>query len=282
MPSWRSALSFAIASSTFWRRVVSVTSRTTVPGSTPLDRRIAAAWSAKATCSSWRGAGGEGGDLVEEGALLELAGRDVDADLEEPRSGPALVPRRRLAAGPIEDPAADVEDQVRTLGHADEFARPDHPALRVDPADERFDAGHPTARHVDDRLVVEDELVRRDGALEGLGERMPLLDGRRHLGLEEDDPVLAPGLRRVHRDVGVAEELVGGAGARMTAGDADADVRVRRSACHRDLPERVDESVGNPPGQRHLGRVPQEDGKLVAADTGREVARPEHRLDPLP
>ena len=55
---------------------------------------------------------------------------------------------------------------------------------RMHPADERLDAGHPAGRDLEDRLEVEDELLRGDGSLEGLGERVPGRDGRCHERLD--------------------------------------------------------------------------------------------------
>src|SRR5439155_20650459 len=120
---------------------------------------------------------------LDEVGLLELAGRDVDADLQVPQLGPLVVPRARLAAGLVEHPPSDLEDEIRLLSDADELARPDHAPRRMVPANERFEAGRPAGRDLDDGLVVEDELASADGPLARLRERVAGHDGRRHLPL---------------------------------------------------------------------------------------------------
>ena len=48
-----------------------------------------------------------------------------------------------VAARFAQDPAADRDDQAGLLGERDEVERRHEPAVRVDPADERLDAGDP-------------------------------------------------------------------------------------------------------------------------------------------
>src|SRR4029079_18042625 len=101
------------------------------------------------------------GHLAHEVGLLELAAGDVDADLEVMQLRPAVMPLFCLTARAIQDPAPDVEDEVRRLRDGDELARPDHATGGMHPADERLEAGHPSGRDLEDRLVVEDEIPGR-------------------------------------------------------------------------------------------------------------------------
>ena len=72
-----------------------------------------------------------------------------------------------------------------------------------------------------DRLVVHDELAALGRAAQVRFEVEPFDGGEVHLAREHAAAVLAAGLGRVHREVGVAEHLVG-AGARRAVRDADA------------------------------------------------------------
>ena len=70
--------------------------------------------------------------------------------------------------------------------------------------------------------------------------------------------------------------------ARVAGRHADADRSVRGRAVLRGAGlERLDQALGDAPGDRHLRGIPQEDGELVAADPGGEVARAQGRLDAL-
>jgi hypothetical protein len=64
-----------------------------------------------------------------------------------------------LAAGLDEQLAPEGDDEAGVLGQRDDLGGRHHPADRVLPAHERFDAGHLARPHVDDRLVAEGELA---------------------------------------------------------------------------------------------------------------------------
>ena len=107
-------------------------------------------------------------------------------------------------------------------------------------------------------------------------------DRRVHRRVEDRDAALAAGLRRVHRDVGVAEQLVGVLV--RVAPDRDAD----RSADHEVLAgdgeghlERLDDPArdGVRPAEPVL--VGQQQRELVAAESRGEVVAPDAALDPL-
>ena len=83
----------------------------------------------------------DGLDAVDEAELLDLAGRDVDADERLGRDAALGEPAGGLAAGLAEDPATDRQDRAGLLGDLDEPVGHDHAVLGVVPADERLDAG---------------------------------------------------------------------------------------------------------------------------------------------
>src|SRR5262245_40295612 len=91
--------------------------------------------------------------------LRELDRGDVDADADLAALGQVRLPDLHLAAGLRQHPAAERDDLARLLRDRDEFARADHAALGVLPADERLDAEQVARVQLDDRLVEQQELA---------------------------------------------------------------------------------------------------------------------------
>ena len=87
------------------------------------------------------GAGEDLGDRRRQVAVGDLAGGEVDGDVERALVGALLVPLEDLAAGALLDPAADRLDQAAVLGDRDELAGVEQAALGVLPADQRLEAG---------------------------------------------------------------------------------------------------------------------------------------------
>ena len=69
-------------------------------------------------------------DRRRQVAVGDLAGGEVDGDVERARVGPLLVPLEHLAAGALLDPAADRLDQAAVLGDRDELGRVEQAAAR--------------------------------------------------------------------------------------------------------------------------------------------------------
>lgn len=95
-------------------------------------------------------------DGARGGAVAELDGGDVDGDDEVVAGG---VPAGGLLAGAEQDVLADRGDLPDLLGDRDEVHRRDHASFGVLPPDEGFGADGPAAGNVDQRPVVDDELV---------------------------------------------------------------------------------------------------------------------------
>ena len=194
----------------------------------------------------------------------------------------SLLPRRALAAGLAEHEAGERDDEARLLGDGDELGRRHLAAVGPRPARQRLEAGDLGRRQADDRLVVHGELVALD-ALAQLGlERQPAHRAGVHHRVEQLVAAAAGGLRAVHRDVGVAQQVVHRAD---TAGRparcpmlADAyssrsvDARTARPAPAAD---------DRRPGTTSSGdaEVVDEHGELVAAEPRQGVARPQVRLE---
>ena len=215
-------------------------------GSTPATRAARSVLSTKSGCQSWRS------------ETLKATSSS------SPFAAQAAAWRHDSSHHPL----ADRLDQAGLLGERDEVERGHEPAVGVLPADQRLDADHRhavaarlqrgvRACQVDDRLVVEDELVPVDGLAQAGDHLEPLLDG---LGAGGEHPRgrRAGLLRLVVRRVGVLEEharLV-----RVEREDADA-----RTGAHEQLGavdrERARERGVHALGDR-LGRRGQPAGAL--------------------
>ena len=78
-------------------------------------------------------------DVVDEMVAVELAGGDVDRHVHVALGE---LPLLRLAARLLDDPAADVDDELRLLEERDERVGLHDAAHRVVPAQQRLDAEH--------------------------------------------------------------------------------------------------------------------------------------------
>ena len=133
---------------------------------------------------------------------------------------------------------------------------------------------------IEDRLVGERQLVGRDRRLEIRAQRELRDHGLLHLGLEVAEGVAVGGLRLVHRDIGVAQQLVDRRGWRgepveFHDGDPDAaldrDLAVQPQGSADDL-----EQLGHDLRDGRLVRdVLEQDRELVAAQAGSGVALPQ-------
>ena len=204
----------------------------------------------------------------------ELARGDVDRHKqvrERPGGG--------VAAGPLEDPLGDRAVGVAVLEHLQEDPRQQQPPGRVLPAQQRLVAeGRPTAQ-VDDRLVVQAELVEGDGRHElgpqgEVGQRL-----RAHIGVEDLPAPSSRGLRPVERRVCLGEQLRAGRGGR---GDRDPD---RQRGAHlfapepQRLPHRHEDPLGDHDGLGGTGQVLQDDDELVPTEAPRGVDLPQLTTD---
>ena len=109
--------------------------------------------------------------------LIVNVGSSIEADL----------PRLPLPARHLEDVEAELADDARLLGDADEFGGPDHAPAGMLPAHQRFDTHRRAGRHVDDRLIEDDELAVVDGALEVGAHLEPAGHDVLHPGFEDLD-----------------------------------------------------------------------------------------------
>ena len=153
--------------------------------------------------------------------MLQVPAGDVDRDAQALAGDDRVAPGLDGAAGFGEHPAAELDDLAGFLGRGDERARHYQAVVRVVPAHQRLDAEQFALGEVDDRLVLEEELAALERQVDVLLEAQPLAQLLLHARLEHHEARLAGRLRVVHRDVGVAQQLLGVV-ARLREGDADA------------------------------------------------------------
>jgi hypothetical protein len=142
-----------------------------------------------------------GAHAVDEVRLSELAGREVHGQ-RQPR-----VERAQRLARHLHHAAAHRHDEARCLGRGEEAVRAEQAALRVLPADQSLEPDRLAVREVHDRLVVQEQLLLGEGAvqrslgLERGGGRGP------QLFVEDLVAVPTPLLGPVRGGVGEAHEL---------------------------------------------------------------------------
>ena len=102
-------------------------------------------------------------DEPHELRVVEDARRDVHAHAEVEA---VAVPHRGREERFAYDPRLDVADETFALRGRDEIERRDEATLGVVPAQKGLDAAHLLGLDEDPRLVVQDELVLDDRALE--------------------------------------------------------------------------------------------------------------------
>ena len=151
------------------------------------------------------------------------------------------------------------------------------PRVGVLPADERLDPDQPLAAELEDRLVVQDQLVVSQRSRQRLLELHPLDHRRVHLRLVDLLLALALGLRSVEREVGVAQQVVG-----LAVADRDPDAGADEHLASLD-PERLVHDLEDAVADRAdvvLVDVLEQDDELVAAEARRGVGGADARGEP--
>ena len=69
-----------------------------------------------------------------------MPGRDIDTDGERKARSESLLPFGHLAAGLNQNPTAEEDDEVASLGDGNELAGWDEPAFGVIPANQRLES----------------------------------------------------------------------------------------------------------------------------------------------
>ena len=133
------------------------------------------------------------------------------------------------------------------------------------PPQQCLDVHHRASRQVDDRLVVQLELLVGERGLQLGLERRPLDRSDAHLGTEHAVAALAPSLDRIHDGVGVGDEILG-----LVAADSDAGAHLHAEVVAEDG-EGPSQVLGDPGGDPHRLRLVgllEEHPELVATEAG--------------
>jgi hypothetical protein len=134
----------------------------------------------------------------------------------------SIRPALQLSAGGIQHPLADRPYQAGLLRQRDEVIRRHHPPLRVVPAQQRLHPHDPPATGLDDRLVVHLQLLPLQRVAQILLQCHELVGVLLHRGGKEVGLVASRLLGLVHRQVGVANQGLGGIGVAWVHGDTNA------------------------------------------------------------
>ena len=149
------------------------------------------------------------------------------------------------------------------------------------PAHERLHAGDPSRAHGDHRLVQDAELLALDRETEVRLELEQRHGVRVHLLVEHLVARLAVRLRAVHREVRVAEQVVGHVVARGRQRDADAGAHEDVLSLQIERALELDhDALGDARRIVHGRRVVDQHRELVAAEPGDRVARADALLEP--
>lgn len=226
-------------------------------------------------CSGGKpGLGQHSRDLRDQVRVLELLAGQVHADSDRRISADPGVPLHRLATGLEQDPLAERVDGAGLLSERNELVGPDHAARGVAPAHQRLRRNDRAGRQVNDRLVVRDQLAPEDSSLKVDLELEAFEDRRVHARLERLVTPLAGALCAVHRQVGVAKQVV--AAAILAGRDADArrDVDLLALDFERS-PQLGQNALGHQLGSPRRADVLEQDRELVAAEARRRIGWPQ-------
>ena len=148
------------------------------------------------------------------------------------------------------------------------------------PAGQGLD-GHELLRfEVDDRLVVDLDLVALDRLLESDDELVTRPDPIEHPPVEARERALAVTLGLVHRQIGIAENLLRGDAACQPIGDPHAGAHAHVPAGDPEgTIERVDQALGDALSIVRIDTA-DENGELVATEPGGKVDRADRGRDP--
>src|SRR4029079_15728031 len=150
----RSAASISAALAGSWTTAASAVSRTSACGSGP-----AAAGHDRPPATNARRPRERARHLFREPRGVRMAGGDVHAQVEGACGRLGRAPGGELVARLLEHPAAERDDEPALLRDRDEVVRRHDAAGRVRPPEERLGPDDGAGLQVDDRLVVEDELL---------------------------------------------------------------------------------------------------------------------------
>ena len=218
-------------------------------------------------------------NVVDQAVGHQLGGRQVHGDTHIIHSLEGVLPRLGLRACLTKHVPPDSDHETGLFGDRDEVVGADQPVTWPIPASECFECDRPARSEIDDRLVVDVDLSPLHRQRERRDRLLAVPHASMHLGSIGDVTALAGLLRVVHRDVCIAQELVGARHVRAAVGDSDARVHPHLASGNREGRfERSDQSSCEPFCSL-VRAVAGQNRELVAAEPGRQVAGSHHTAD---
>lgn len=210
----------------------------------------------------------DGRDLAQQVRILELTRGEIDchAQIES-----LVEPCLGLRAGGFQYPFPQRQDEPRLLGDRNELGGMVLDAVGIAPAQQGFGAEDPARFQVDDRLVVEPELLFDQRVAHFRFERQPLLQPFAQPRFKAGKAAAAQALRLVHGRVGVLEQCLAVGAVVREEGQADAAGHFQSMLGHLERRlEHHDQALRRPGGGggRAVGKNDQE---LVAAQARQHV-----------
>ena len=158
-----------------------------------------------------------------------------------------------MQAGRFKDPGAERENQSGIFGNAYEHVRLDESAEWVLPAYQCFDSDHSAGRHIDLRLIVQQELFPIDGRPEIALHQMLFLGYGVHLLLEKLIVVASFGFGVVHGKICVLHQFLDCRAIMRKNADTDAggDIQIAtidRIGLRQDFPDIIHDIYRGNPG----------------------------------
>src|SRR6185437_1459673 len=197
----------------------------------------------------------------------ELARREVNGHCDS--LAEALLQDAGLLAGLLQDPLAERQNEAALFGCGDELLRTEKAAVRVTPAEQRFNTDEFAGAAGDLRLVEERHLIVDERSpevgleLEFVSARLSERSGKKL------EAVAAAALGGIHGGIGVAEQR-GGVGAPLR-GEAEAEAGGDAQFLAGEL-ERALELAREPAGGAHgvilAAAIGHDDDEGVAANPG--------------
>ena len=209
--------------------------------------------------------------------LLQLARTDVDAD-RDVKSG--CAPRRDPRQGVAQHPFAHADCQRVIFDIGQEGRRSQQTPLGMLPSNQRLDAEHRAAAHIDLGLIVQDELALHQRGMDLVDALMMAAHAAIELGVENVNAVLATQLGDIHRLIRVAQQLVRVDRLRLrekSQSQAGRHLHSQAVDVHR-LGRFIEQPGQKLQGHFLIAQIQQQGDKLIAANAGKGIAFAQHLL----
>ena len=211
--------------------------------------------------------------------LLEL--RDREVDRKRDRIETAVVPGLGLHACRAQHPESYRRHHACVLRKGNEIGRRNQTQLGVLPSQQRLEPGNLQAAQIDDRLVVDHQLIVEQRAPQAVLEGDPQQSLGIYNGVEELVVVSSFSLCLIHGRVGILDERLGLLAVFGVEADSDAGGDEELATFHgKGMLYGLEDLLGHARGILGMGELRQQKCELVAAEAGHGVAFADTALNP--